>query len=461
MRRYSPRRSIGPFAAGMLAIGIAVTAVYLAFIDVPFTGGTKLRAVFDTAQGVQSRSPVRIAGIDVGRVVSVEPGPGESAIVEMELRDEGLPVHADATVKIRPRIFLEGNVFLDLEPGTPAAPTLGEGATIPLSQTATPVQLDQILSGLQSDTRANLKRLVRAYRTALEDGGAEAVAASAAHAGEAFSGGAQVAEAARGGRDGELSALVRDGGRTAAAIARNQPALAELVTGFNRTARGLSAQRGALARSVRELDGVLIEAAPALEALNGLFPEARSFTAAIRPGLREAPRTLELANPLLAQAEGLLSARELPALRAELRPALVTIGGLAPRLVELLELAEPVTECLRRNALPTLFNSVDDPPLTREGPVYRGLLYGVVGLSSASQNFDANGPAVRYHAGFGDQTVTVGRLPGTNEALVGLSDEPLLGSRPRKPSQRPPFRPDVPCVSQQPVNLAAETGPAP
>ena len=33
--------------------------------------------------------------------------------------DEGLPIHKDATVTIRPRLFLEGNFFLDLRPGSP------------------------------------------------------------------------------------------------------------------------------------------------------------------------------------------------------------------------------------------------------------------------------------------------------------------------------------------------------
>lgn len=459
MRRYAPRRQMPAFAAGLLTLTLVTLAVYLAFIDVPFTGGTKLRAVFDTAQGVQTRSPVRIAGIEVGKVTAVESGPGESATVTMELDESAFPIHADATVKIRPRIFLEGNVFLDLQPGTPSAPALGEDDVIPLSQTATPVQLDQILTGLQSDTRSNLKKLVRGYREALEDGGAEAIAGGASAAGETFSSGAQVAEALRGGSDGVLSGLVDDGGRTAAAIARDQLALAELVTGFNRTARGLSARRGALAASIRELDAVLIEAEPALDELNALFPPARGFVRDIRPGLREAPRTLRLANPLLAQVQGLLSERELPALRRELRPALISLGSLAPRLVELLDLATPVTECVRRNALPTLLSPIEDPPHSTGVPVYQELLYGMTGLSSASQNFDGNGPAVRYHAGFGDQTVTVGRLPGTNEALVGLSDEPILGSRPKRPAERPPFRPDVPCITQERVNLAAETGP--
>ena len=34
----------------------------------------------------------------------------------MEIEDKGLPIHKDATLKIRPRIFLEGNFFVDLSP---------------------------------------------------------------------------------------------------------------------------------------------------------------------------------------------------------------------------------------------------------------------------------------------------------------------------------------------------------
>jgi hypothetical protein len=57
--------------------------------------------------------------------------------------------------------------------------------------------------------------------------------------------------------------------------------------------------------------------------------------------------------------------------------------------------------------------------------------------------------------------ITTGQLPGINEPLVGLTSEPLLGSRPRYTGVRPPFRPDVACETQDPPNLDAETGPAP
>jgi hypothetical protein len=84
-----------------------------------------------------------------------------------------------------------------------------------------------------------------------------------------------------------------------------------------------------------------------------------------------------------------------------------------------------------------------------------------VGLASASQNFTGDGPAVRYHAGFGDRVVTTGRAPSAGEPLVGLTSEPLIGSRPRFTATVPPLRPDARCVDQSPPDLAAETGPAP
>ncbi len=78
----------------------------------------------------------------------------------MEIENGGLPIHADATVKIRPRTFLEGNWFVELKPGSPSSPTVSSGYTIPISQTSDPVQLDQVLDALNSDTRENLQNFL-------------------------------------------------------------------------------------------------------------------------------------------------------------------------------------------------------------------------------------------------------------------------------------------------------------
>ena len=89
------------------------------------------------------------------------------AEVTFSIDNEGLPIHKDATVTIRPRLFLEGNFFLDLRPGSPNAPDLSSGGDIPVSQTATAVQLDQILTSLQKGNRTDLKQALAGYGGAL------------------------------------------------------------------------------------------------------------------------------------------------------------------------------------------------------------------------------------------------------------------------------------------------------
>ena len=166
-------RRITPFRAGLIAIVLTTAAVYLAFGGaLPWQSSFQLKAVVTSANQLHSRTPVRIAGIDVGHVEEIKRGPGRFATVTMSLEDRALPIHADATLKVRPRIFLEGNFFIDLQPGTPSAPTTRSGYEIPVSQTAIPVQLDQVLDALRRATRENLVSLVHELAVSLDHGGA-------------------------------------------------------------------------------------------------------------------------------------------------------------------------------------------------------------------------------------------------------------------------------------------------
>ena len=124
---------------------------------------------FQSANSIRPGSPVRIAGVEVGKVKEIEADEDnpDAAVVVLQIDDDGLPLHEDATAKIRPRIFLEGNFFVDLRPGSPGTPELEAGDTIKVTQTATPVQLDEILTTLQSDTRQDLKDVLRALAVAL------------------------------------------------------------------------------------------------------------------------------------------------------------------------------------------------------------------------------------------------------------------------------------------------------
>jgi len=126
-RRHPQHQGMSRFKAGLIAVALIVAATVIGFTkNNPFYAPYKMTAVFQTANNLKPNSPVRIAGVEVGKVKKVEAiaGGTGAARVEIEILDKGLPIHTDATLKIRPRVFLEGNFFVDISPGSPSAPIL-------------------------------------------------------------------------------------------------------------------------------------------------------------------------------------------------------------------------------------------------------------------------------------------------------------------------------------------------
>ena len=129
----------------------------------------ELKAEFETAQAVVpgQGQTVRVAGVRVGDVsdVAVEDGVG---VVTFQIDREFLPVYQDATLLMRPTTGLK-DMFFQLDPGTKAAGEFEEGDTVPVSNTAPDVNLDEILEALDSDTQAYLRILLTSAGNGLED----------------------------------------------------------------------------------------------------------------------------------------------------------------------------------------------------------------------------------------------------------------------------------------------------
>ena len=117
-----------PVRAGVIMIVAIVVVVYFGFTKkIPFKHGYTIHAEFASAQDIHPKSPVRVAGVDVGTRSPRSSAKATPGLVTMEIETRGLPIHSDATMKIRPRIFLEGNWFVELQPGSPSAPELHSG----------------------------------------------------------------------------------------------------------------------------------------------------------------------------------------------------------------------------------------------------------------------------------------------------------------------------------------------
>jgi phospholipid/cholesterol/gamma-HCH transport system substrate-binding protein len=455
------RRQPNYFALGIATIVLIAVAVYAAWAkQVPFVNKYEIHGVFSSSNQLIKGSPVRTAGVEVGRVTGISNGPGTTTIVTMQIKDSGRPIHRDATLRIRPRVFLEGGFVVELDPGTPRAPALDDGATIPLPQTKVPVQLDQILARLDIPTREGLRSSIREVATALDGGGAEGLRHAIPPLAPTLRDVALISDAGRGIEPHELSRLIRSSARVTGAVADRDQQLADLVTQANRTTAAVASQSTSLSAGIAQLDALLREAPATLDAIDSSLPPLIRFTDAMRPTAAIAPITVRRLRALDAQLRAINRSPGKPSDQARLlillRPLLRDVPKFSLLARGFFPLIGPISTCVRDQVMPTLSSKVDDGSLSTGRPVWQDFLHATVGLSGAAQSFDANGPWQRYLGSLGTQLVSTGSLPGEGQ-LFGNTREPIAGARPvwLGNGRRPPFRPDAPCTEQKPPDLGA------
>jgi virulence factor Mce-like protein len=477
-RRFKWRPSNAAIA--VVFILIFTIGPYLAFTKhVPFTSyGYELKATFANSANIAKNSPVRIAGVEVGKVISSERD-GDATTVAFTVDGSGRPIHTDAFAAIRPRIFLEGNFFVELDPGSPSAPDLDSGATIPVSHTSTAVQLDEVLTALQSPVRADLSRLLEglgtAYThepTAAEDAtqlpevhgktGAEALNGALKYGGDAGRYSAQVTDALLGTQQRDLARLVSGTGRTFGAFASREADLQGLIDNFNVFTGALAAQSASLSATIHLFAPTLRTARASFVSLNRTLPPLRTYAIQLTPAVAQLPDLISASKPWLAQVRPLLSGKEgggVARLLAESTPGLAsaTQSGKAITLPQLNRLGLCTTQVM----VPT-FNQTINDRFSTGGPNYREFLYSLASFAGAGQNFDGNGPFLRAQVGGGPVLVGEPNPQGNPDTITDQINyahtiEAPLGTQPQL-GGLPPLKPDVRCDANPVPDLNGPLG---
>jgi phospholipid/cholesterol/gamma-HCH transport system substrate-binding protein len=463
-RGAAEKTGISPGRAGLITLVLIALFAYFGFTKTnPFSHPYELNAIFENTNRLGKRSPVRIAGVEVGKVVDVKPvGDGSGLVkVRMQIRDKGLPIKRDAELKVRSRLFLEGNYFVDLEPGTPTAPELEDGGTIPPNQTAAPVQFSQLLTVLQSETRADLRSFLKEYSQALKREGARGFNQAIKHWADAYRNTSQVNDATRGLEPHDLTRVLKGQARVYGALSEDEESLKDLVTDLNRTVAAFARQEDNLRAAIPELRDVFREGRPALRSLNNALPEIRGFARDALPGARSSSPTLDAQIPFVRQLRRLFSERELRGLSRQLVRAVPNLARLNSRSPRTFAQNRALASCQNKVLVPFAKTPIPDPDFehhTNE-PWYEETGRAFVGLSGESRLADANSPYFRTQAGGGATTVVSTGEAG--ERLFGQLLLPINGVRPARPAERARFRPDVPCETQEPPDMNAPGGPAP
>jgi phospholipid/cholesterol/gamma-HCH transport system substrate-binding protein len=461
-RRKGRREPMSRVAIGVIGIVLLAAIIYGGFTKFanPFASHFTVYADFSSANGVKPGSFVRIAGIDVGTVTSIGAAPGHprEARVGMQISNEGLPIHENATVKIRPRTFLEGNFFVDLMPGTPGSPVAPNGYTFGAPHTATPVQLDQVLTSLQANTRQNLQTLLSVYGGAIKQAG-PAYNASIPYWTPAYKYTGEVTHDLLGTRPNDLGNLVTNGATVAGALASHPENLENLITDFNTTAAAFARENTSLAAAVAELPVTLAAAKPALTALNNSFPPLERLASALIPGVKSAGPTIDVSLPFVKQLRLLVQPSELRGLTSDLAGTVPALAHLTEEAIPLMSQVRAASSCIANVIYPWSQLVVPDSNFTPANgfptrKVFEEALDFLPGLAGESRDFDANGPYIRVLGGSG--TLTYSLQPG----LLGQALSAINGVQPQPPPNgtRPPLHPNTPCETQTVPDLYSPSG---
>jgi virulence factor Mce-like protein len=143
-RAIRTRRDRWVFGIGVIALA-AVLAAGGVLLYRAANHAKQITAYFAESIGVYPGSTVRVLGVPVGTVSSVQPE-GTRVKVTMTLNHGvAIPASADAVV-IAPSVVADR--YIQLTPAYTRGPQIGDGAVIPITRTAVPVEVDQVYASL-------------------------------------------------------------------------------------------------------------------------------------------------------------------------------------------------------------------------------------------------------------------------------------------------------------------------
>jgi hypothetical protein len=199
--------------------------------------------------------------------------------------------------------------------------------------------------------------------------------------------------------------------------------------------------------------------------LNASFPFLRAFAREALPGVRSSGPTLTVATPFIYQLRKLVSKPELRGLVHDLRPTVPQLARLTIAQIPFMEQARALSSCFNHVVIPWSNDAItanDNPAagVSQVGKVYQEAGYALAGIASESRSGDANGQYIRAGLGAGPNTLIGPSVPGLGDTFAQTLF-PLTGTAPSKDSSaKTPFKPTVPCETQQPPNLSSTIGPA-
>ena len=307
--------------------------------------GYRVTASFAEASQLATEADVRISGVPVGKVKTIEADArtGRSDVT-FELDPEFAPLPEDARAILRQKTLL-GETYVELTPGSAGGPKLAEGGRLAEGRVSETVELDEILRTFDPETREAFQSWMASQAAAIDGHGRDINDAL-----------------------GNLGPFADDAAELVDILNRQEPAVRRLISDTGVVFEALTERNDQLRELIENADRVFATTAQRDRALQEAFIALPTFQRESRETVQRLEEFARATDPLVTQLR--------PAAR-ELSPTLVDLGLLAPdlaaffresnALIDASETGFPAAERVLEDLRPLLGQL--DPALRQLNPV--------------------------------------------------------------------------------------------
>ena len=296
--------------ASMVVFALSCFGI-LVFLWISFGGPTPLRPEgyrvkvhFPEAATLAVEADVRLAGVNIGKVKTKELDKGGNrTTAELEIESAYAPLAKDTKAILRQKTLL-GETYVGLSSGHKRSGMLEDGATIPNSQVEPTVELDEIFTSFDEETRRAFQEWMRELAKASRGKSSQAL-------NDAF---------------GNLEGFAVDGAKLLKVLDEQEVAVRRLIKNTGVVFGALNERQGALRELIVNSNNTFEATASRDEALAETFHIFPTFLDESRVTMERLERFSNNTRPLV---------QDLKAPADDLGPTVRDLGDLAPHLTNL------------------------------------------------------------------------------------------------------------------------------
>jgi len=375
-------------------VTLLVAAVAVVLVGIVLLGGSSNPTyvmTFETAGQMVKDNDVQVGGRRVGKVSNIELTDNNQANVTIEVEEPYAPLHEGTTAVMR-ATSLSGvaNRYIALTPGPQNAPVISEGETIPVDQTTTIVDIDQLFNTLDPETTKGLAEVIQGFGTWYRGRGLEA-RKGLPYLSPSLNATIGLIEKLNSDQPA-LEQMVQSTSSVVGTLAAKGPTLTNLVTNANISFGAIGDENESLAEALQYLPQTLRRGSTTFVNLRTTLNSVDQLVAASKPATKNLAPFLADLEPLLTQADPTLTDLALT----------VSKPGADNDFTSLMQDAPAVSKGAQKS-FPASITAINDslPTLSYARPYAPELVGLLRDFGQGTSNYDANGHYARATPAFG------------------------------------------------------------